>query len=88
MTSKLNWRESESPPWAAAFRDFCGDARYRRFAVALISNYDRGRLFYWQKQLVARFVEEHGLAEPSLEDLFRVCWPGVDSPDPACIAPF
>ncbi|MCP4201670.1 MAG: hypothetical protein GY769_07025 [bacterium] len=77
----------EVPPWAAAFREFCGEYRLRRFAVALTSSYDRGKLFYWQEQLVDSFVEKHGLTKPSLDDLLRACWPSVDPEDPDCVAP-
>ena len=75
------------PSWAPAFRRFCGEERLQRFALALLSSHQRGKLFYWQEKLVARFTEESGLEAPTLDELLQVCWPGVEPEDPDCCAP-
>ncbi len=75
------------PSWGPAFREFCGEDRFQRFMLALTLSYERGGLFYWQEALVARFAEKLRIEVPTLDELFQVCWPGVDLDDPDIIAP-
>lgn len=88
----MNRRSRTSPPrdepsWGPAFREFCGEDQFQRFALALLSSQERGRLFYWQESLVTRFAEEYGLEVPGIEELLQVCWPGADPEDPDYVAP-
>jgi hypothetical protein len=60
------------------FESFCGTDDYRRFLRALNTTcLDRGRLFYWQERLWARFAESQAETLPTeyaeIASAFRLC---------------
>jgi hypothetical protein len=67
----------EASEFRAAFASFAGPDRYRQFLRALNREGRwRGRLLYWQEELLARFAEAVPSAEVTferVESLLRVC---------------